>query len=826
MSEKDLDKEITEGLSKATQLQLRGETQASIDMLDELEARARQSGHRTLAYILIQKAGWLRELGRREEAKSALEGAESACLAIPAQFSPLAALRMEQGIVARQAGDLVKAESVLNEAQKLVDGTPLEVVMMSDILANLSTVYSDQGRLEDAQTALLKALEYDQKTGDARALASNLNMLGLAYLNAGDRKTARLYLTQSREVATAAGLAKERADATQNLAIVSEQEGNFSEAKAGFQKALEEATRTGRRADIASAKSSLGILAARAGQFADADNLFAEAYQLHSDLGLADFCATDLINLSQNSLSLHHGQAALDHARAALAMSEKHGPLNLLWAAHYCVAKGQAAAMSEKPDPAILRDVMASYVNAVESIELLRGGIGRPEEREHVLVDKEQVFQEGMMLAGVLRQGSMAWKFAERARGRAFLDSLGVDRVGRIAARHPLAVRRAELTEQVLNLHATATPEAQALLDELRMVRSLIAAQAPAIAAVTEMELPGIEQVAAVLPPDSALVEFFFGPGNLFTAFVLNKKGLASMQTLDCGPNDLPGLIEQFRAELQYGVPEEPTGKLLQSVLFLPIWHAIEPVGRLFIVPHRQLHYLPMSALWFKNTGEGPEHLYMCQRFEMSIVPSAAYLVRTLTEQRTQGNLADSVVLGNPTQDLPSSAIEAAAVAKLLQVEPVLGRGAVRSQVLGISKPRAVIHIASHGVYEERDPLLSGVLLADGRLSVQDLLDAHIPADLLTLSGCLTGMSAQQPGDELVGLSRAAFLAGISTVVTALWEVPDDSTREFFERFYGHLSTGLNKDSALGRTQRSMLADPRYQQPANWAPFVLLGDGR
>ncbi|HEV2445268.1 MAG TPA: TIGR03435 family protein, partial [Candidatus Sulfopaludibacter sp.] len=104
-------------------------------------------------------------------------------------------------------------------------------------------------------------------------------------------------------------------------------------------------------------------------------------------------------------------------------------------------------------------------------------------------------------------------------------------------------------------------------------------------------------------------------------------------------------------------------------------------------------------------------------------------------------------------------------------------------QQLGLrleQKQQAVIHIASHGVYDDRDPLLSGVLLADGRLSVQDLLDAKIPADLLTLSGCLTGISAQQPGDELVALSRAALAAGVPSIVTTLWEVPDDPTREFF----------------------------------------------
>ena len=62
-----------------------------------------------------------------------------------------------------------------------------------------------------------------------------------------------------------------------------------------------------------------------------------------------------------------------------------------------------------------------------------------------------------------------------------------------------------------------------------------------------------------------------------------------------------------------------------------------------------------------------------------------------------------------------------AAIADLLGVRPFLGHDAVSSRVLRLTKRQAVIHIASHGVYESRDPLLSGIILADGRVSVEDL---------------------------------------------------------------------------------------------------------
>ena len=828
MSDKELDEKIGAGLAVATQRQLAGDTETAIQMLDYLEELARPSKNPGLTYILIQKAGWLRELGRTKDAQSALDEADAFCKEFPAEIAPLLGLRIEQGIVARQSGDLLKAETLLDQARDLAKGSPIEIAMMSDILVNLSTVYADQGRLEDAQTAVLEAIEYDGKTGDRRALASNLNMLGLLYDAAGDRKTARIHLTRSRDIAAEAGLVKELADATHNLATLSEQEGNLADAKAGFLKALESAVKSGRQPDIANAKSSLGILAARDGKFQEAQELLTEAHGIHNELGLAEFCVKDLINLAQNELSLNKPDIALGHSEAALAMAEKRGLVQLLWAAHYSMARAQTAVLKQKPavDAMGLEEVLASYGQAADAIELLRAGIGRPEEREQLLVDKEKVYQEGMVLAGVLRRGSVAWSFAERSRGRSFLDSLGAARIERQAEKHPLSIRRAELTQKLLESKDATGPEMQALLDELKLVRSMISAQAPTVAAVTEAELPDIKEVAALIPPDSAIVEFFCGPGNRLTVFVLDQRGFAAMHTLDMGENDLPGLVERFRAELQYEVPGEPTGSLLFSILFGPVWDTVAPVGRLFIVPHRELHYLPIAALWFHNSGEGPEHLYLCQRFQISVIPSASYFVHLLKSTRTKAPLSLSVVLGNPTQDLPASEAEALAVANLLEVTPLLGAQATRERVLDLRADHGVIHIASHGIYDERDPLLSGILLADGRLSVDDLLGAKIPADLLTLSGCLTGISMLEPGDELVGLSRAALAAGAPSVITTLWEVGDDPTREFFRRFYANLITGMNKDAALGLAQHSMMADERYSTPSNWAPFILLGDCR
>jgi len=65
--------------------------------------------------------------------------------------------------------------------------------------------------------------------------------------------------------------------------------------------------------------------------------------------------------------------------------------------------------------------------------------------------------------------------------------------------------------------------------------------------------------------------------------------------------------------------------------------------------------------------------------------------------------------------------------------------------------------------------MFSGIRLGDGYLYLYDLYQMRIPARLVTLSGCATGMNVVAEGDELLGLQRGLFCAGASTLLLSLW---------------------------------------------------------
>ena len=99
-------------------------------------------------------------------------------------------------------------------------------------------------------------------------------------------------------------------------------------------------------------------------------------------------------------------------------------------------------------------------------------------------------------------------------------------------------------------------------------------------------------------------------------------------------------------------------------------------------------------------------------------------------------------------------------------------------------------------------------------------------ASLVTLSGCETGRGTVHGGDELVGMQRGFFAAGVRSLLVSLWRVDDASTRTLMDRFYDTWLGAdgrprMDKATALRRAQLDLLSEHRH--PAAWAPFILVG---
>jgi len=343
----------------------------------------------------------------------------------------------------------------------------------------------------------------------------------------------------------------------------------------------------------------------------------------------------------------------------------------------------------------------------------------------------------------------------------------------------------------------------------------------------TTLEAPSdlsVKQLQSALPPDATLVEYFSAGDRLLAAVVDREEiRILPVTVLPRVTHILQLLrfqLSKFRMGSEYVRRfEEPLLRATQSHLESLYDELIAPLRqycrgkRLIIVPHGPLHFLPFHAL---RRGEK----YLCDAFTISYAPSAS--VFFACQEKPAGANTSSLVFGIADERAPQILEEAQSVASLLPQSTLRVGNEATSSLLREKGPRTgLLHIATHGVYRQDNPMFSGIRLGDGYLNLFDLYQMRLNANLVALSGCATGMNFVAAGDELLGLQRGLFYAGASTLLLSLWDVHDQSTSELMQLFYReYLRTGEMATALQHAMQQLRQQNPH---PYFWAPFVLVG---
>jgi CHAT domain-containing protein/predicted negative regulator of RcsB-dependent stress response len=146
-----------------------------------------------------------------------------------------------------------------------------------------------------------------------------------------------------------------------------------------------------------------------------------------------------------------------------------------------------------------------------------------------------------------------------------------------------------------------------------------------------------------------------------------------------------------------------------------------------------------------------------------------------------------------------------------------------------------IVHFATYGMLNNIHPELSGIVLSlvdkaghqqDGFLRLLDIYNLKLPAELVVLSACQTGLGKEIRGEGLIGLTRGFMYAGAPRIVASLWKVDDRATSELMKRFYLGLlgPEALSPAGALRQAQLSIWKQKQWRAPYYWAAFVLQGE--
>jgi CHAT domain-containing protein/tetratricopeptide (TPR) repeat protein len=146
------------------------------------------------------------------------------------------------------------------------------------------------------------------------------------------------------------------------------------------------------------------------------------------------------------------------------------------------------------------------------------------------------------------------------------------------------------------------------------------------------------------------------------------------------------------------------------------------------------------------------------------------------------------------------------------------------------------LHFATHGYLDSERPGLSALVFSmvdaqgkpqNGFLRANDIYNLKLPAELVVLSACQTGLGKEIKGEGLVGLTRGFMYAGAARVVVSLWNVNDKATADLMTKFYEKmLRQGARPAAALRAAQVEMWKQKQWQSPYYWAAFTMQGEWR
>jgi CHAT domain-containing protein len=310
---------------------------------------------------------------------------------------------------------------------------------------------------------------------------------------------------------------------------------------------------------------------------------------------------------------------------------------------------------------------------------------------------------------------------------------------------------------------------------------------------------------------------------------------------------DLVGKVNEFHEMLANRNPLYPSAaRELYALLLGPAEEQLRDISTICIIPDGVLWNVPFQALIDHSDR------FLIEEHALYFAPSLSVLSemnrKGATKQKANASL---IAFGNPSISseerqyadlcpLPEAEAEVSSIASNFGHGGgrfFIGREASEKAFKALVPSYAVVHLATHGVIDNKQPLFSYLLLTksegdpdnDGRLEAREIMDLNLHADLVILSACDTANGKISPGEGVMGMSWAFFVAGTRSMLVSQWGVNSASTSELMINFYKSLK--VNQSGIVDRNAQAlrgavltMIKDPRYRHPFNWAGFVLLGN--
>lgn len=476
----------------------------------------------------------------------------------------------------------------------------------------------------------------------------------------------------------------------------------------------------------------------------------------------------------------------------------------------------------------------AHFKKAIDAVEdqrtLLQSGEMRSSFFEQMVMVYDGLI--GTLLAQ--KKGREAFNYSERSRARTFLDLLGSKadlshgKASSLIAEERELKRRmsalqTELADDDSDDAESAREELNALKIQYQQFLEKLRSEDHEHASLISVDPLKLKEVQAQLEPNQTLLQFHILKERLVLWVVSRQDVKTIVQKIK--REEVMDAVRSFRTAMMDTAPGKNPDREAQALYSL-LFHSLSiPAGTsLIIVPHDVLHYVPFQSLMT------PRGTYLIQDHAISYLSSASLLQFTKSKRKKPGE--DVLAFGNPDLGDPALNLryaerEVKEIAGLYpNAEVFVRKEATERKAKEKSPAHSILHFATHGEFNEENPLESSLKMSpdgesSGDLTTAEVFGLKLHASLVVLSACETALGKISSGEEIVGFTRAFIYAGTPSVITTLWNVNDKTSYLLMQEFYRNLKT-MGKGAALRSAQLALMKT--YRHPYYWSAFVLTGD--
>jgi CHAT domain-containing protein len=266
----------------------------------------------------------------------------------------------------------------------------------------------------------------------------------------------------------------------------------------------------------------------------------------------------------------------------------------------------------------------------------------------------------------------------------------------------------------------------------------------------------------------------------------------------------------------------------LYRLLLAPARVEVRAARHLVIVPDGFLWHVPFHAL-VDEQGRA-----LIESAIVSYTPSLASLATRAARPRAAAGaprLLAMGVAGEGRRAIPEAEQQVRAIAAIYgagQSTALVGREATEARFRREAPEHSVVHLAAHGVLDERAPLYSHLVVApeagdDGLLEAWEMQTIRLDADLVVLAACETARGRIAPGEGVVGPMWALLAAGTRALVVSQWRVEARSTAALMTALHRGLAARQPPAEALRDASLAVMRTPGQEHPYYWAGFMLVG---